>query len=99
MAITQPDKTRIYFVNKDGAAQSEIRVGYLALPYDATGDYYRAYLANYVLGGAFNSRINLNLRENKGYTYGAQQRLPRHELRGPVHGPAPACAPMPRPRR
>ncbi|WP_210516792.1 M16 family metallopeptidase [Hymenobacter terricola] len=71
MAITQPDKTRIYFVNKDGAAQSEIRVGYLALPYDATGDYYRAYLANYLLGGAFNSRINLNLRENKGYTYGA----------------------------
>ena len=72
MAITQPDKTRIYFVNKDGAAQSEIRVGYLALPYDATGEYYRAYLANYLLGGAFNSRINLNLRENKGYTYGAR---------------------------
>jgi len=71
MAATQPDKTRIYFVNKDGAAQSEIRVGYLALPYDATGEYYRAYLANYLLGGAFNSRINLNLRENKGYTYGA----------------------------
>ena len=72
MAITQPDKTRIYFVNKEGAAQSEIRVGYLALPYDATGEYYRAYLANYLLGGAFNSRINLNLRENKGYTYGAR---------------------------
>ncbi|AMJ67043.1 M16 family metallopeptidase [Hymenobacter sp. PAMC 26628] len=71
-AIPQPDKTRVYFVNKDGAAQSEIRVGYLtALPYDATGDYYKAYLTNYVLGGAFNSRINLNLRENKGYTYGA----------------------------
>ena len=72
-AIPQPDKTRVYFVNKDGAAQSEIRVGYLTtLPYDATGDYYKAYLANYVLGDAFNSRINLNLRENKGYTYGAR---------------------------
>jgi len=69
----QPDKTRIYFINKDGAAQSEIRVGYLTpLTYDATGDYYRAYLANYLLGGAFNSRINLNLREDKGYTYGAR---------------------------
>jgi len=68
---SQPDKTRVYFVNKDGAAQSEIRIGYLALPYDATGEYYRAYLANYVLGDAFNSRIMLNLRENKGYTYGA----------------------------
>ncbi|HEX8326127.1 MAG TPA: pitrilysin family protein [Hymenobacter sp.] len=71
-SAVQPEKTRIYFVNKEGAAQSEIRVGYLALPYDATGDYYRAYLANYLLGGAFNSRINLNLRENKGYTYGAR---------------------------
>ncbi|GAA3938080.1 pitrilysin family protein [Hymenobacter algoricola] len=67
----QPDKTRLYFVNKDGAAQSEIRIGYLALPYDATGDYYRAYLANYLLGGEFTSRINRNLREDKGYTYGA----------------------------
>ncbi|RYU78608.1 M16 family metallopeptidase [Hymenobacter persicinus] len=67
----QPDKTRIYFVNKDGAAQSEIRIGYLALPYDATGDYYRAYLTNYLLGGEFTSRINRNLREDKGYTYGA----------------------------
>ncbi|WP_375416533.1 M16 family metallopeptidase [uncultured Hymenobacter sp.] len=72
VAATQPDKTRIYFVNKEAAAQSEIRVGYLTgLPFDATGDYYRAGLANYLLGGAFNSRVNLNLRENKGYTYGA----------------------------
>ncbi|WP_133273977.1 M16 family metallopeptidase [Hymenobacter radiodurans] len=68
---SKPDKTKLYFVNKDGAAQSEIRIGYVALPYDATGDYYKAYLSNYVLGGAFNSRINLNLREDKGYTYGA----------------------------
>ncbi|SHI46256.1 zinc protease [Hymenobacter daecheongensis DSM 21074] len=67
----QPDKTRIYFVNKPEAAQSEIRIGYLALPYDATGDYYRAYLSNYLLGGSFTSRINHNLREQKGYTYGA----------------------------
>ncbi|MGY2130663.1 M16 family metallopeptidase [Hymenobacter sp. HD11105] len=66
------DKTKVYFVNKDDAAQSEIRIGYLALPYDATGDYYRSYLANYILGGNFNSRINLNLREDKGYTYGAR---------------------------
>ena len=72
-ATTQPDKTTIYFVNKPDAAQSEIRVGYLTdMKYDATGPYYRAGLANFLLGGAFNSRINLNLRENKGYTYGAR---------------------------
>ena len=64
--------TRIYLVDKPGAAQSEIRIGKRALNYDATGEYYRAGLANFVLGGAFNSRINLNLREDKGYTYGAR---------------------------
>ena len=64
--------TRLYLVDKPGAAQSEIRIGKRALAYDATGEYYRAGLANFALGGAFNSRINLNLREDKGYTYGAR---------------------------
>ncbi|MBC5991470.1 M16 family metallopeptidase [Pontibacter cellulosilyticus] len=66
------DKTRIYFIDKPDAAQSEIRIGYVAMPYDATGEYYKVGLMNYALGGAFNSRINLNLREDKGYTYGAR---------------------------
>jgi zinc protease len=83
-AAAQPDKTKIYFINKDAAAQSEIRVGYLtSLPYDATGDYYRAYLSNYLLGGAFNSRINLNLREDKGYTYGANSSYRSTRFAGP----------------
>ena len=64
--------TRIYLVDKPNAVQSEIRIGKPALNYDATGEFYRAGLANFVLGGAFNSRINLNLREDKGYTYGAR---------------------------
>jgi len=64
--------TRIYLVDKPGAAQSEIRIGKRSLKYDATGEYYRAGLMNFVLGGAFNSRINLNLREDKAYTYGAR---------------------------
>lgn len=66
------DKTRIYFVDKPDAAQSEIRIGYVSMPYDALGEYYKTGLMNYTLGGAFNSRINLNLREDKGYTYGAR---------------------------
>jgi zinc protease len=61
----------IYLVNKDNAAQSAIRIGKRSLTQDITGEYYRAYLMNFPLGGAFNSRINLNLREDKGYTYGA----------------------------
>ncbi len=68
-------KTRLYLVDKPDAAQSEIRIGYVAMPYDATGEYYKANLMNFVLGGDFNSRINLNLREEKGYTYGASSRF------------------------
>ena len=42
------------------------------MTYNPTGEYYRCMLANYSLGGAFNSRLNLNLRENRGWTYGAR---------------------------
>ena len=66
------EKTKIYLVDVPKSAQTEFRVGNLTnLKYDATGEFYRATLANYNLGGAFNSRINLNLREDKGWTYGA----------------------------
>ena len=66
-------KTRIYLVDIPRAAQTEFRVGYsTGLPYDATGDYYRSTLSNYNLGGGFNSRLNINLREDKGWTYGAR---------------------------
>ncbi len=72
----------LYFIDKPGAAQSEIRIGKRALPYDATGEYYQAGLMNYPLGGAFNSRINLNLREDKGYSYGARSGFNGDEDRG-----------------
>ena len=72
----------LYFVHKDGAAQSEIRIGKRALPFDATGEYFKAGLMNYTLGGAFNSRINLNLREDKGYSYGARSFFSGNEDRG-----------------
>jgi zinc protease len=72
----------LYFIDKPGAAQSEIRIGKRALNYDATGEYFRANLMNYNLGGAFNSRINLNLREDKGYTYGARSFFSGNDFRG-----------------
>jgi zinc protease len=65
-------KTKIFLVNKDKAAQSEIRIGYLAMPYDATGEYFKSGIMNFMLGGAFNSHINMNLREDKAWTYGAR---------------------------
>lgn len=72
----------LYFIDKPGAPQSEIRVGKRALPYDSTGEYYRTRIMNFILGGAFNSRINLNLREDKGYTYGARTGFYGDETRG-----------------
>ncbi len=66
------EKTTLFFVDKPGAAQSEIRIGLPGLAWDATGDYYRAGIMNYPFGGAFNSRLNLNLREKRGYTYGVR---------------------------
>lgn len=67
------DKTRIYLIDVPRAAQTEFRVGYVTgLKYDATGEFYKVGLMNYALGGAFNSRVNLNLREDKGWTYGAR---------------------------
>lgn len=69
---TQNDYTKVYLVDKVAAPQSQIRIGYMTdMTYDATGEYYKTTLMNYTLGGAFNSRINLNLREDKGWTYGA----------------------------
>lgn len=70
---TDPNRTVLYLVDVEGAAQSQIRVGYpIDIPYDATGEFYKLGLMNYPLGGAFNSRINLNLREDKGWSYGAR---------------------------
>ena len=72
-AVTAPPtKVKLYLVNKEKAAQSEIRIGYLSMPFDAIGDFYKSTIMNFPLGGAFNSRINLNLREDKGWTYGAR---------------------------
>ncbi|RYZ30286.1 MAG: insulinase family protein [Chitinophagaceae bacterium] len=79
----QVDKTKVYLVDIPKAAQSEFRVGYATgLKYDATGDYYKSYLTNFPLGGAFNSRINLNLREDKGWTYGARSSFSGDEYSG-----------------
>jgi len=67
------EKAKIYIVNIPNAAQTEFRVGYVTgMKYDATGDFYKATLANYNLGGGFNGRLNIRLREDKGWTYGAR---------------------------
>lgn len=76
-------KTRVYVVDVPKAAQTEFRVGYVTgLKYDATGEFYRAGLMNYILGGAFNSRLNMNLREDKAWTYGARSNFSASKYSG-----------------
>ena len=77
------NKTVIYLVDVPKAAQTEFRIG---MPtnklYDATGEFYRLGLLNYSIGGDFNSRLNINLREDKGWTYGARSSFGGNEYAG-----------------
>ncbi|AXY00341.1 insulinase family protein [Vibrio alfacsensis] len=70
-SIASLGEQKIHLVDKPGAPQSVVMLVRQGMPYDATGDFYLAQLANFNLSGNFNSRINQNLREDKGYTYGA----------------------------
>ena len=66
-----PTRSRLVLVDRPGAAQSELRIGHLGVS-RRTPDYHALLLLNLVLGGQFVSRLNMNLREHKGFTYGAR---------------------------
>lgn len=76
-----PDE-RLAIVPRPGAAQSELRIGHLCASRD-TPDYHALLLLNTVLGGQFVSRVNLNLREDKGFTYGARTGIDLRRGLGP----------------
>ncbi|MGK9476205.1 M16 family metallopeptidase [Melioribacter sp. OK-6-Me] len=65
---------KIFLIDKPGAAQSVIYIGDVA-PSRTTQDYYSINVMNTILGGSFTSRLNNNLREEHGYTYGAGSRF------------------------
>jgi zinc protease len=71
--LVHPGETpgQIFLIDRPGAPQSEIRIGRPALE-RSSPDYFIATVMNRVLGGQFSSRINMNLREKRGYTYGAR---------------------------
>jgi predicted Zn-dependent peptidase len=73
---------RLGVVPRSGAPQSELRIGHIAVA-RGTPDYHALVAANMVLGGQFISRINLNLREDKGFTYGARTSFDFRRLPGP----------------
>jgi zinc protease len=74
--------TRVFLVDKPGAAQSQIRIGHVGVP-RVHRDYFPLLVMNSILGGQFTSRINLNLREDKGYTYGARSQFQMGRIAGP----------------
>jgi zinc protease len=75
-------KRVVYLIDKPGAPQSEIRIGYPALA-RSTPDFFAVQVMNRLLGGQFSSRINMNLREKHGYTYGARSVFTFTKLPGP----------------
>ena len=64
-------RAAVYLVDRPGAAQSVIQIGHVGVA-RSTPDYFPLLVMNTMLGGQFTSRLNLNLREDKGYTYGAR---------------------------
>ena len=84
VASTAPSESpvRLAIVPRPKAPQSELRIGHVAVA-RSTPDYHALALANAILGGQFVSRINLNLREDKGFTYGARTSFEFRRRPGP----------------
>ncbi len=78
----QVEKRVVYLVDKPGAAQSEIRIGRIGVT-RLTEDYFPLIVMNTILGGSFSSRLNQNLRETHGYSYGAGSYFDMRPLPGP----------------
>lgn len=81
-ARTATAKTTIHLIDKPGAAQSSVRIGSIGVA-RSTEDYFPILVMNTILGGSFTSRLNQNLRETKGYTYGAGSNFSMRRLSGP----------------
>ncbi len=81
------DKPGIYVVDKPGAAQSVISIGQIGVARD-NPDYFALQVMNDMLGGSFSSRLNMNLREDKGYTYGARSGFSFRRGTGPFSASA-----------
>jgi predicted Zn-dependent peptidase len=88
-AITAPRSARrVVIVDRPGAAQTEMRLGLPGAP-RTSKDYFPCLVANAILGGQFISRLNFNLREQHGYTYGARTEFTFRREGGPFVAGAP----------
>lgn len=86
-AAPQLTARKVYLVDKPGAPQSQIRIGWVGVP-RSTPDYFALRVLNTVLGGSFTSRLNQNLREQHGYAYGASSSFDMRGSAGPFYAAA-----------
>src|SRR5438093_11535333 len=86
-AVDQPATRQVYLVDKPGAPQSQIRIGWIGVP-RSTPDYFPLQVLNTILGGSFSSRLNMNLREVHGYSYGASSTFDMRAEAGPFFAAA-----------
>lgn len=86
-AAPQLTSRRVYLIDKPGAPQSQIRIGWVGVS-RSTPDYFALRVLNTVLGGAFTSRLNQNLREQHGYAYGASSSFDMRGSAGPFYAAA-----------
>src|SRR6185436_14461601 len=89
-ATQNREQAGIYIVDRPGSAQSVISIGQIGAP-RSTPDYFPLLVLNTMLGGQFVSRVNLNLREDKGYTYGARTSFDYRRGAGPFTASAPVA--------
>jgi zinc protease len=78
----QLTQAQVTLVDVPMAEQSQIRIGWIGVP-RSTPDYFTLQVLNTILGGSFTSRLNQNLRETHGYTYGASSRFDMRLAAGP----------------
>ncbi len=81
------NEREVYLIDKPGAPQSQIRIGSVGVA-RSTPDYIPIQVMNTILGGSFSSRLNMNLREKHGYTYGASSIFDMRVERGPFFAAA-----------
>ena len=81
------DQPGIYIVDKPGAAQSVLSIGQVGVSRD-NPDFFPLQVMNSILGGQFSARVNMNLREDKGYTYGARTGWSMRRGAGPFEASA-----------
>jgi predicted Zn-dependent peptidase len=86
-AAPQLTARRVFIVDKPGAAQSQIRIGWVGVP-RSTADYATLQVLNTILGGSFTSRLNQNLREKHGFSYGASSVFDMRLSAGPFFATA-----------